>query len=295
MSRYHYFFARGKLDIAAMRDAARRLVGEHDYRNFCKLDPTVSSFVRRITAFEVRPVEPPPAVGGAGEGRAGLAAAADDDDDECSLAPWVFVIDGSAFLWHQVRCMVATLFLVGSGREAPSLVDSLLDLQQCPARPCYDMAPDAPLLLHSIGYPEARLRWTPHADESLSAVAALWRREAEAATLRSAMLLTMRSSLLSARVARPAPSDRAGDGAGGGEGGGGGGRTSLVPWGELLAEGGRSPGGEEAGAARGGKYIPVLQRPTADGVEAKAATHEAKRARREARQQAEAASGGTRD
>jgi len=27
-SRYHYFFARGKLDIAAMRDAARRLVGE---------------------------------------------------------------------------------------------------------------------------------------------------------------------------------------------------------------------------------------------------------------------------
>ncbi|EOD14022.1 hypothetical protein EMIHUDRAFT_246456 [Emiliania huxleyi CCMP1516] len=131
--------------------------------------------------------------------------------------------------------MVATLFLVGSGREAPSLVDSLLDVQQCPARPCYDMAPDAPLLLHSIGYPEARLRWTPHADESLSAVAALWRREAEAATLRSAMLLTMRSSLLSAR------------------------------------------------------------RPTADGVEAKAATHEAKRARREARQQAEAAAGGTRD
>ena len=29
--------------------------GEHDYRNFCKLDPNVSSFVRRISAFEVRP------------------------------------------------------------------------------------------------------------------------------------------------------------------------------------------------------------------------------------------------
>jgi hypothetical protein len=28
-------------------------------------------------------------------------------------------IKGSAFLWHQVRCMVAVLFLIGQGLESP--------------------------------------------------------------------------------------------------------------------------------------------------------------------------------
>lgn len=34
---------------------------------------------------------------------------------------WVIKIRGSAFLWHQVRCMVAVLFLVGRGLESPDV------------------------------------------------------------------------------------------------------------------------------------------------------------------------------
>jgi tRNA pseudouridine38/39 synthase len=31
------------------------------------------------------------------------------------------IIKGSAFLWHQVRCMVSVLFLIGQGLESPSV------------------------------------------------------------------------------------------------------------------------------------------------------------------------------
>lgn len=34
---------------------------------------------------------------------------------------WVFNIEGSAFLWHQVRCMVAVVFMVGQGLEDPDV------------------------------------------------------------------------------------------------------------------------------------------------------------------------------
>ena len=47
---------------------------------------------------------------------------------------------GQAFLWHQVRCMVALLLLVGEGLERPGLVDTMLDPQRCPRKPQYGMA-----------------------------------------------------------------------------------------------------------------------------------------------------------
>lgn len=31
---------------------------------------------------------------------------------------WAITIKGSAFLWHQVRCMVAVLFMIGQGLES---------------------------------------------------------------------------------------------------------------------------------------------------------------------------------
>jgi tRNA U38,U39,U40 pseudouridine synthase TruA len=43
--------------MQAMRDAARRLEGEHDYRNFCKMDINngVTNYTRRIMSFTVDP------------------------------------------------------------------------------------------------------------------------------------------------------------------------------------------------------------------------------------------------
>lgn len=46
---YRYFFDGAGLDLGAMRRAARRLEGDHDFRNFCKMDaPAVQSFRRVI-------------------------------------------------------------------------------------------------------------------------------------------------------------------------------------------------------------------------------------------------------
>ncbi len=88
-----------------MRRAAASLVGEHDYRNFCKIDPSVSNFTRCIRALEIGPV------GGFGA----------DTADKSPSGVWAFTVCGSAFLYHQVRCMVAVLFLVGEGLESPEV------------------------------------------------------------------------------------------------------------------------------------------------------------------------------
>ena len=39
---------------------------------------------------------------------------------------------GQAFLWHQVRCILAVLFLIGEGKEQPSVISELFDVIQNP-------------------------------------------------------------------------------------------------------------------------------------------------------------------
>lgn len=50
--------------------------------------------------------------------------------------------------------MVAILFLIGQGLETPSLIDELLDVQSTPCKPQYEMADDAPLVLWDCIFPE---------------------------------------------------------------------------------------------------------------------------------------------
>ena len=81
---YTYFIVQhGQLDIAAMQQSATYFVGEHDFRNFCKLDlEHVKSFRRRILDFQVKEMQP------AGtDGR----------------ALYALHVKGTAFLWHQVE------------------------------------------------------------------------------------------------------------------------------------------------------------------------------------------------
>jgi tRNA pseudouridine38/39 synthase len=138
---YKYHFWNDGLDVAAMRDAASRLVGTHDFRNLCKMDvDAVCNFVRRIEAFTVEPEteEPLQQPGGCQQSHQGRL--------------WAFNVTGSAFLWHQVRCMAALLLLVGRRLEAPSVMDALLDVAALPGKPAYEMAPEEPLLLFACGY-----------------------------------------------------------------------------------------------------------------------------------------------
>ncbi|KAI9680426.1 MAG: hypothetical protein M1822_007184 [Bathelium mastoideum] len=66
---------------------------------------------------------------------------------------YAFNIHGSGFLYHQVRCIMAVLFLVGQGLEPPSIVAEMLDTVKTPCKPLYEMADDLPLVLADCIYP----------------------------------------------------------------------------------------------------------------------------------------------
>lgn len=43
-----------------------------------------------------------------------------------------FELVGSSYLWHQVRCIMAILMLVGEEKEKPDIVTTLLDVEKTP-------------------------------------------------------------------------------------------------------------------------------------------------------------------
>lgn len=165
----------GWLDIDAMRRAAKMFEGLHDFRNFCKIDPSkqITNFERRIYEADVVEVDD-----GADSSVPYLSNAAGEGKRYPKV--YYFHVRGSAFLWHQIRCMVAVLFLVGQGLEPASLVASLLDADANPRRPNYVMADDAPLVLWDClfgrdagqGAPDG-VAWL-HADPEAGVVGDLW-------------------------------------------------------------------------------------------------------------------------
>jgi len=55
---YKYFFPRGELDVNVMCEACKLFLGEHDFRNFCKMDIiTTTSFVRRIQKIGIQRID----------------------------------------------------------------------------------------------------------------------------------------------------------------------------------------------------------------------------------------------
>lgn len=134
---YKYFFYSEGLDLPLMSKAASYFVGEHDFRNFCKVDGSkqITNFKRGVIASSIMKV---------------------DNGDSTEL--FCFDLKGTAFLWHQVRSMIAILFLVGQKYEQPEIVIDLLDVEKVPRRPTYEMASDIPLVLFDCGFPEMEWR-----------------------------------------------------------------------------------------------------------------------------------------
>jgi len=170
----------GWLDIETMRTAAKKLEGLHDFRNLCVLDASkqMSSCQRRMNFADIEEVETDPRLlvedprlNAFGEA---VVATPNGNVSTPPAGPKVFaiVLHGSAFLWHQVRCIASVLFLVGQGLESPDVIDSLLDIEQNPGRPHYAMADDGPLVLWDCIYPSANqpgeygLQWVYAGDES---------------------------------------------------------------------------------------------------------------------------------
>ncbi|CDR36668.1 CYFA0S01e03422g1_1 [Cyberlindnera fabianii] len=138
---YKYLFHRGDLDIEAMQTAAGYYLGEHDFRNFCKLDGSkqITNFKRSMLVSQILEL----------------------NDGLCC-----FDLEGSAFLWHQVRNMVAVLFLVGQRLEKPEIVKELVDVDNYPTKPLFEMGADFPLVLYDCKF--EGLEWK-HAYENTKA------------------------------------------------------------------------------------------------------------------------------
>lgn len=97
-SRRTAWHLRDPLDVAAMEQAARLLVGEHDFRSFQAADCDAENPVRRIYRSE-------------------LVREADD---------LVYVVSATAFLRHMVRNIVGTLVEVGRGERSVAEFQDLL-------------------------------------------------------------------------------------------------------------------------------------------------------------------------
>ncbi|KAI9016990.1 pseudouridine synthase, partial [Gaertneriomyces semiglobifer] len=157
---YKYYFPRSNLDIPKMQQAAQKYIGTHDWRNFCKIDPKKPGERYERSVFE-----------------ADILSVHDDDQYENCIAEtnnasgndegsansfYVFRLRGQSFLWHQVRHMMAILFLIGQSLEPPTLIDDLLNMTLHPngaGRPIYDMSSEIPLVLVECGYPDGLLNW----------------------------------------------------------------------------------------------------------------------------------------
>ncbi|RWA15072.1 hypothetical protein EKO27_g90 [Xylaria grammica] len=147
----------GWLDIEAMRAAAKKYEGLHDFRNLCKIDGSKphQSFQRRI--FESDIVE----VSDVETALPYLRGTEFQPSSSSSLGTgenfpkvYYFHVRGSAFLWHQIRCMVAVLFAVGQGLESADVIDKLFDVEAEPRRPSYVLANETPLVLWDCLFPK---------------------------------------------------------------------------------------------------------------------------------------------
>ncbi|KAJ7088541.1 pseudouridine synthase [Mycena crocata] len=241
---YKYFFSPDGLDIRRMGEAASFLVGGHDFRNFCKLDPSkqLTTYRRRIISADISPV--------------------------ANSATGIHVLDlkGSAFLYHQVRHIMAVLFLVGTGLEEPSVVTALLNVEAgaegdpslpvVETRPEYQMADGLPLMLYECNYSPGDVNWQAEEEidaDSLSPLGAGLYHQLHSIHARSDMYATLNREFLNAAAvhhARPTPN---------------------LP---LTATGfvpdGKTPMNVPLGGAeyrRTGKYVPLLQRTRGDHFE----------------------------
>ncbi|XP_062099217.1 uncharacterized protein LOC133805135 [Humulus lupulus] len=143
---YKYFFWEDNLNLKAMESSGEKFIGEHDFRNFCKMDAlNVHTYMRRVKSFEISPC----------------------DVRFQGNQLWAIKIKGSAFLWHQVRCMVAVLFMIGQGFESSDVIDTLLDVDRIPRKPQYVMAPEIPLVLQSCEFEDLNFTCSSDAEQAL--------------------------------------------------------------------------------------------------------------------------------
>ncbi|RLU25664.1 hypothetical protein DMN91_001821, partial [Ooceraea biroi] len=175
--RYKYFFPRGNLNIDAMDKAVKYAIGDYDFRNICKMDVAngIVNFKRTIIDAKVS--------------ISTQSAAKCTGYDMCKLE-----ITSQAFLWHQIRCLMGILLLVGQGKEEPEIILKLLDIETCPQKPQYNMAHEVPLNLWYCDYKDAQ--WFVDKTELTNIIKTLqqdWALNAIKSTMTKNMLMELES------------------------------------------------------------------------------------------------------
>ncbi|MBR1853870.1 MAG: tRNA pseudouridine(38-40) synthase TruA [Lachnospiraceae bacterium] len=99
--RRYAFMVPEQLDLEAMRQAARYLCGEHDFKSFTSAKKGKKSTVRRIDEIRIT--------------------------KENDLITFSFV--GNGFLHHMVRILMGTLLEVGRGERSPESIPMLIEMQ----------------------------------------------------------------------------------------------------------------------------------------------------------------------
>ena len=123
LDRGHVWHVGRALDVAAMQEGARLLLGSHDFTTFRAAECQAKSPVKTLDRFDVS--------------RQG---------DEV-----VFYASARSFLHHQVRSMVGSLKLVGEGKWRPHSMAAALNARDRSA--CGPVAPPEGLTLITVDYP----------------------------------------------------------------------------------------------------------------------------------------------
>ncbi|WP_280271053.1 tRNA pseudouridine(38-40) synthase TruA [Nocardia wallacei] len=122
------------VDLSAMREASRKLLGLHDFAAFCRRREGATT-VRELQRFDW--VASPPR-----DGDADLTA-----EGELLTA----YVSADAFCWSMVRSLVGAVLAVGEGRRTPEWVAGLLDERERASS--VTVAPAHGLSLIGVDYP----------------------------------------------------------------------------------------------------------------------------------------------
>lgn len=138
--RRHAFHEHRSLDLPALRAAAAMLLGEHDFSAFANVSTDTRDPIRLVTRAEIQ-VVPSESDG-------------EDGDGTPERRLLRFHVEGSGFLYKQVRNMVGALLRVGTGSMR---VDGMAEMLAVNARPAaLKAAPAHGLCLARVFYPHDR-------------------------------------------------------------------------------------------------------------------------------------------
>ncbi|MFH1370880.1 MAG: tRNA pseudouridine(38-40) synthase TruA [Planctomycetota bacterium] len=126
-----------KLDIVAMNQAAKLLLGQKDFKSFASADDHRTDSVRTILRCEVYSSKSP--------------LPTTNDERRTTNNEWVFVdVEGDRFLYNMVRNIVGTLVEAGVGRMKPEKITEIIEAKN--RRAAGPIAPPEGLCLMWIKY-----------------------------------------------------------------------------------------------------------------------------------------------